>query len=86
MPKENKNTSNIFKDIKEHFLNFTNLYASAVKSGADIAGNQIIDAVEKLEKPSDITAGELVTALKGGTLNAGNKMIRSLIDYVKEVK
>lgn len=86
MSKENSDGSNLLEEIRKQFLNFSSLYAKSVNSGANIAGKQIIQAVEKLEKPTDITAGKLITAVKSGSLHAGDQMIGSLIDYVKQMK
>ena len=87
MSKVNQDDLLIFFDvIKQQFLNFSKLYAKAVKSGANVAGKQIIEAVGEVDKPTDITAGKLVTAFKSGALNASDKMISSLNDYINQMK
>jgi hypothetical protein len=78
--------SRIVGEIKREFLHFADSYAMAVKSGANVAGQQIIKAVEKLDKPADISAGKLIAAIKIGVQHAGEQMVNSGMDFVEQMK
>lgn len=78
--------SKFFSDVKKEFLNFANIYAAAVKNGANVAGQQIIEEVDKLDRPADIPAGKLVAAIKIGVQHASEQMVSSGMDFVERMK
>lgn len=78
--------SKIADKIRREFLHFADSYAKAVKSGANVAGKQIIEAVEKVDQPADISVGKLIAAVKSGVQNAGEHMVNSGMDFVKQMK
>ncbi|CAG7650235.1 hypothetical protein PAESOLCIP111_06035 [Paenibacillus solanacearum] len=73
--------SNLISGLKKDLLQFTESYAKAVKSGADMAGQQIIEAAEQLDQPTDIPASKLIAALRNGARHAGQQLIHSGIDF-----
>lgn len=86
MSAESQDFSRVFSEIKQEFLHFANSYATAVKSGANVAGQQILKAVEELDQPTDISAGKLVAAVKIGVQYAAEQMVNSGMDFVKQMK
>ncbi|TXK79813.1 hypothetical protein [Paenibacillus sp. N3.4] len=86
MSERSQDISGIFGEIKREFLHFANCYASAVKSGAKVAGQQIIEVVEELDQPADIPAGKLIAAVKIGVQHAGEQMMDSGMDFVEQMK
>jgi hypothetical protein len=86
MSSKSPNFSRIFSEIKQEFLHFADSYATAVKSGANVAGKQILKDVEKLDQPADISAGKLIAAVKIGVQYAAEQMVNSGMDFVKQMK
>ncbi|MDQ6421677.1 hypothetical protein RB620_19815 [Paenibacillus sp. LHD-117] len=86
MASDHKDSSKIFDDIKREFLHFANGYASAVKSGANAAGKQLIEALVDLDQPSNIPAGKLMAAVKTGVQHAGEQIIKSGMEYFHQTK
>ena len=54
--------------------------------GADIAEQEIIEALEDGDSPVDIVAGKLLKAVKKGVLYAGEQMVDSGVDIFEEMK
>ncbi|CAG7630559.1 hypothetical protein ACFQI7_16850 [Paenibacillus allorhizosphaerae] len=81
MSSDQQDISNLINGLKKNLLQFTDNYAKAVKNGADMAGQQIIEAAEQLDQPTDIPASKLIAALKNGVRHAGQHMIHSGIDF-----
>jgi hypothetical protein len=86
MSVDNQDFSRIVGEIKREFLHFASIYAKAVNSGANVAGKQIMEAVEELDLPTDILAGKVIEAVKSGVQYAGEQMINSGMDYVEQMK
>lgn len=86
MSSEHQDYSRIAGRIRREFLNFANSYAKAVKGGASVAGKQIIEAEEQAGQATDIPAGKLVSAVKSGIQHAGEHMINSGVEFVKQMK
>jgi hypothetical protein len=78
--------SRIFGEIKREYLHFAESYATAVKSGANVAGQQIIKDVEELDQPADISAGKLIASVKIGVQHAAEQMANSGMDFVNQMK
>jgi hypothetical protein len=78
--------SRFFSTVKKEFLNFANVYSAAVKSGANMAGKQIIEEVDKLDQPSDLPTGKLIAAIKIGVQHASEQMVSSSMDFVDRMK
>lgn len=82
MSSENKDYLKMLVNMKRDILHFAGNYASAVKSGANTASQQIIEAVEELNQPADIPASKLISAVKSGVQNASEQMIHSGMDFL----
>ncbi|UQD51940.1 hypothetical protein C0971_07785 [Bacillus methanolicus] len=86
MFRENQEFSRIFREINRGFRFFVANYTTAVKNGADVAEQEIIEAVEDRDQPVDIVAGKLFEALKKGVQYAGEQMLDSGVDIVEQMK
>lgn len=86
MATSNQGMSKFFSHMKNGFLHFANTYSVAVKSGANVAGKQIIEAMEELNQPSDISAGKLIAAVKIGVQHASEHMVNSGTEFVEHMK
>lgn len=86
MPEGSQDFSRIAGKIKREFSRFAGSYAKAVKSGANVTGKKIMEAVKKSDQPSDIFSGELISAVKSGVKYAGEQMIKSGMDFVEHMK
>lgn len=82
----NQGMSKFFSDVKNGFLHFANTYSIAVKSGADVAGKQIIDAMDEVNQPSDIPAGKLFSAVKIGVQHASEHLVNSGMEFAEQMK
>ena len=76
MSKENEEASKLFKNIQREFAQFASLYTEAVKSGADEAGKQILEAMSDVNRTEEIPAGKLFSAVKSGVRHAGEQLIQ----------
>jgi hypothetical protein len=83
---ENQEFSRIFREINRGFRYFAANYTTAVKNGADVAEQEIIEAVEDRDQPVDIVAGKLFEAVKKGVQYAGEQMVVSGVDIVEQMK
>lgn len=86
MSRENQEFSSIFREIQRGFKYFATKYKTAVKNGADVAEQEIIEAVEDRNQPADIVAGKLYEAVKKGVQYAGEQMVVSVVDIVEQMK
>jgi hypothetical protein len=86
LSKENQEFSRIFREINRGFRYFTANYTTAVKNGADVAEQEIIEAVEDRDQPVGIVAGKLFKAVKKGVQYAGEQMVVSGVDIVEQMK
>jgi hypothetical protein len=86
LSRENQEFSRIFREINRGFRYFTANYTTAVKNGADVAEQEIIEAIEDRDQPVDIVAGKLFKAVKKGVLYAGEQIVDSGIDIVEQMK
>jgi len=82
----NQGMSKFFSDVKNGFLHFANTYSVAVKSGANVAEKQIIDAMEDADQPSDIPAGKLFAAVKIGVQHASEHLVNSGMEFAEQMK
>ncbi|WP_240941037.1 hypothetical protein [Paenibacillus sp. HB172176] len=78
--------SKMFDEIKNGFLQFANRYAKAVQSGAEVAGEHVVDSLEELDRAADIPAGKLFEAVKAGALHAVEQMVISGEEFVAQMK
>lgn len=86
MSEESQDFSRIAGKIKREFFHFAKSYSKAVKSGANAAGQQMMETVENMDQPANIVAGKLIAAVKIGVQNAGEQMAKSGMDFVKHMK
>lgn len=86
MSRENQEFSRIFREINRRFRYFTANYTTAVKKGADVAEQEIIEAVEDRDQPVNIIAGKLFEAVKKGVQYAGEQMAGSGVDIFEQMK
>ncbi|OCT13978.1 hypothetical protein A8709_00090 [Paenibacillus pectinilyticus] len=86
MAPRNQGMSKFFSDVKQWFLHFATTYSIAVKSGANVAGKQIMEAMEQLNQPADIPAGKLFAAVKIGVQHASEHMVNAGITFVEQMK
>lgn len=86
MSRENQEFSRIFREINRRFRYFVATYMTAVKNGADVAKQEIIEAVEDRDQPFDIVAGKLFKAVKKGVQFAGEQMVGSGVDIFEQMK
>lgn len=86
MATSNQGMSKFFRDVKNGFLHFASTYSIAVKSGANVAGKQIIEDMEELNQPSDISAGKLFGAVKIGVQHASEHLVNSGTEFVEQMK
>lgn len=86
MLRENQEFSNFFRDINQRFRYFVASYTTAVKNGAAIAEQEIIEALKDRDQPVDIIAGKLFGALKKGVKYAGEQMIVSGVNIFEQMK
>lgn len=86
MSRENQEFSGIFREINRGFRYFTANYKTAVKNGADVAKQEIIEAVENRDQAVEIVLGKLLEAIKVGVQYAGEQMIDSGVDIVEQMK
>lgn len=83
---ENQEFSRIFREIQRGFKYFSAKYKTAVKNGADVAEQEIIDAVEDRDQPGNIVAGKLFEAVKKGVQYASEQMVVSIVDIIEQMK
>jgi hypothetical protein len=86
LSRENQEFSRIFREINRRFRYFVANYMTAVKNGADVAKQEIIDAVKDRDQPIDIVAGKLFEAIKKGVQFAGEQMVGSGVDIFEQMK
>jgi hypothetical protein len=86
LSRENQEFSRIFREINRRFRYFVANYMTAVKNGADVAKQEIIDAVKDRDQPIDIVAGKLFEAVKKGVQFAGEQMVGSGVDIFEQMK
>ncbi|WP_191562436.1 hypothetical protein [Metabacillus idriensis] len=84
--RENQEFSRFFREINRGFRYFVANYTTAVKNGADVAEQEIIEAVEDRDQPLDIVAGKLFFALKKGVQSAGEQMVVAGFDIFEQMK
>ncbi|WP_314586848.1 hypothetical protein [Paenibacillus terrigena] len=56
---------------------------SALKSGANNIGRQLLDAVNDDNQPADVVLGRIVTALKSGAVATGQEVLRTGLSQLK---
>jgi hypothetical protein len=83
---ENQEFSRIFREIKRGFRYFVANYTAAVKNGADVAKQEIMESVEDCDQPVDISARKLFEAVKKGVQYAGEQIVDSGVDIVEQMK
>jgi hypothetical protein len=83
---ENQGFSKIFREINLGFRYFSAIYTTAVKNGAEVAKQEINEAVEDLDHPADISARKLFEAVKKGVQYASEQMVDSGVDIVEQMK
>ncbi len=66
--------------MKREFRRFAGSYASAVKSGAEVAGRRMLKAAEEKDLPAEKLVGKLLSAVKGGALHAGERLLSEMLD------
>ncbi|MCR2808000.1 hypothetical protein [Paenibacillus soyae] len=76
MSKENEEESKLFNAIQREFAEFASLYSEAVKSGADIAGKQVLESLLDANRAEEIPSGKLFAALRTGVRHAGEQLIQ----------
>ncbi|MFJ7729999.1 hypothetical protein ACIQXV_28355 [Neobacillus sp. NPDC097160] len=86
MSRENQEFSRIFREINRGFIYFVTNYTTAVKNGANVAEQEIIEAVEDRDQPFVIVAGKLFEAVKKGVQYAGEQMVISGVDIFEQMK
>ncbi|SYX85295.1 hypothetical protein [Paenibacillus alvei] len=86
MATSNQGMSKFFSDVKNGFLHFANTYSVAVKSGANVAEKQIIEAMKDADQPSDIPAGKLFSAVKIGVQHASEHLVNSGMEFTEQMK
>ncbi|MCH5583957.1 hypothetical protein MK805_03140 [Shimazuella sp. AN120528] len=86
MSRENEEFSEIFREINRKFRYFTANYTTAVKNGADIAKQKIMESVKNRDQPVDILLEKLFEAIKTGVQYAGERMIDCGVDMVEQMK
>ncbi|MGM0877046.1 MAG: hypothetical protein ACQEWV_20445 [Bacillota bacterium] len=86
MSRENQEFSRIFLEINRRFRYFVANYTTAVKNGADVAEQEIIEALEDRDQPVNIIAGKLFEAVKKGVQYAGEQMVVSGLDIFEQMK
>lgn len=75
----------LMKQLKKESGSFAQKFTTAAKSGADVAGKQILDAANNLNQPSDVLIEKIFTALKTGVNHAGQQLMTAGMDLVKGV-
>jgi hypothetical protein len=86
LSRKNQVLSRIFSEINREFRSFTATYTTAVKNGADLAEQEIMEAVKDRDQPIDIVAGKLFEAVKKGVQYAGEQMVGSGVDIFEQMK
>jgi hypothetical protein len=86
LSRENQEFSRIFREINQGFRYFVANYTTAVKNGADVAEQEIIEAVEDRDQPVYIVARKLFEAVKKGVQYAGEQMVVSGVDIFEQMK
>ncbi len=84
MSKQNEEYSDIFREVKQSFRQFTNSYMTAVKNGADITKHDIIEALKERDHSEDLDTEKVVDSVKKGVLHAGEQLILFGIDFLEE--
>lgn len=86
MSKENEEESKLFKSIQREFSQFASLYSDAVKSGADVAGKQILESMLDVNQAEEIPAGKLFSGVKSGVRHAGEQLIQLAWGFIYRPK
>ncbi|MCY7486850.1 hypothetical protein M5X00_16715 [Paenibacillus alvei] len=67
----------------KHSEFFKSFLETALKSGANNFGRQLLNAVNDENQPAEIILGRIATALKSGAVATGQEVLRAQLDQLK---
>ncbi|SHM73695.1 hypothetical protein [Gracilibacillus kekensis] len=82
---EMDNTNPFFTKFKQSFRRFTFYYMTSVKEGADLAKDDIVEAVEERDPAADRLTEKFLAAVQKGVKHAGVEMIVFGIDMFEKM-